>query len=143
MKSFQSSNLDLQNIRPFDASLVFDLLSNELLDESNNLKFVSWSDFDKALESDTDLYKKLKTLARDEEIIELKKFLLQADKADKEMYEENSNVVGRPNEYHEEIFHKYVPIDSKYKNAATKFNNNEVYLYRNDKKSDRQNELYK
>lgn len=120
--------------------MVFDLLSNELLDDSNNLKFVSWSDFDKALESDKELYTKLKSLASDQEINELKNFLLQADKADKELNE--NNVVGRPNDYQDDqIFHKYVPVDSHFKNKAPKYNNNEVYYYRNDKKSDGQKEI--
>lgn len=62
------------NVLPFDANLMFDLASSSTgggiahgaATAGEDLKFVSWRDFDIALESDTDLFEKLKQLAKSE-----------------------------------------------------------------------------
>lgn len=59
---------------PFDPNLMFDLATSSStgnahhggVANSDDLKFVSWRDFDIALESDTDLFEKLTQLAKSE-----------------------------------------------------------------------------
>jgi hypothetical protein len=93
------------------------------------LKFVSWNDFDKALESDTELKEKLTSISRDKEIDELKK-LIYATSDD-----ENNEVYGRPVSYNDpttnKISQKFVPYD---RNNHFKYNNmeNDVYYYNNN-----------
>lgn len=88
---------------------------------------MSWNDFDKALEADTELKDKLTSISRDKEIEELKKL--------SSVYE--NEVYGRPVSYSDamtnKIAQKFVPYD---RNNHFKYNNmeNEVYYYNNDKK---------
>ncbi|GAB0094602.1 ecdysis triggering hormone [Sergentomyia squamirostris] len=49
------------NVQPFDLRILFDILSDDLSD----LKFVSWRDFDEALEADTELFQKLALVAKE------------------------------------------------------------------------------
>lgn len=49
------------NVQPFDLRILFDLLT----DDYSDLKFVSWKDFDEALEADTDLFEKLAQVAKE------------------------------------------------------------------------------
>lgn len=44
---------------------LFNLLANESEFDESNLKFISWEDFDKAIESDTQLLKKLYELGKE------------------------------------------------------------------------------
>jgi hypothetical protein len=91
------------------------------------LKFISWNDFDRALESDSELKSKLTSISRDKEIEELKRLI---DTDDNEVY-------GRPVSYNDpttnKISQKFVPYD---RNNHFKYNNmeNEVYYYNNEGK---------
>lgn len=95
----------------------------------DDLKFVSWIDFDKALESDTELKSKLTSIAREKEIDELKKFVYKTNEADNEVY-------SHPMSYNEmspkKVYQKFVP----YGGNSYKYNNmeNEVFHYRQDTK---------
>lgn len=44
---------------------LFNLIANESEFDESNLKFISWEDFDKAIESDTQLLKKLYELGKE------------------------------------------------------------------------------
>lgn len=44
---------------------LFNLIANESDFDESNLKFISWEDFDKAIESDTQLLKKLYELGKE------------------------------------------------------------------------------
>lgn len=44
---------------------LFNLLANDSDFDESNLKFISWQDFDKAIESDTQLLKKLYELGKE------------------------------------------------------------------------------
>lgn len=56
-----------RNIQPYDSNSLFELMGNEEF-RNGAIKFISWKDFDAALESDFDLYVKLYDLAQDEGI---------------------------------------------------------------------------
>ncbi|XP_059612633.1 uncharacterized protein LOC132259105 [Phlebotomus argentipes] len=56
-----SPGKNYNNVQPFDLRLLFDILSDEISD----LKFVSWKDFDEALEADTVLFEKLAQVAKE------------------------------------------------------------------------------
>jgi hypothetical protein len=58
------------NIQPIDDKFFTDVLSDDL-PPTNDLRFVSWKDFDQALEKDVDLYRKLNSLAKNKEIEDL------------------------------------------------------------------------
>lgn len=60
------------HVQPFDSKFILDFLTDDLFIDGE-LKFVSWNDFDKALEADTGLKKKLASIARDNEVSELKR----------------------------------------------------------------------
>lgn len=51
------------NVQPFDTKFLLDLFAREHVDP-DDFKFVSWKDFDIALESDEKLFKKLIELAK-------------------------------------------------------------------------------
>lgn len=119
------------HVQPFDSKFMVDFLSDELVIGDGDLKFVSWNDFDKALESDTELYHKLTNIARDKEIEELKKLMYQTgDDYDNE-------VASRPRAYGDpstnKIYQKFIPFDGA---KQSKYNNreNEVYYYNNEVK---------
>lgn len=113
------------HVQPFDSKFMVDFLSDELF-SNGDLKFISWNDFDKALESDVELKKKLTSIARDKEIDELKK-LINNSSDDNEVY-------GRPIMYtdanNKKVYQKFIPYDSN-GNGNFKYNNmeNEVYYY--------------
>lgn len=52
-------------VQPFDMQFLFNLLANDSDFDESNLKFISWEDFDKAIESDTQLLKKLYELGKE------------------------------------------------------------------------------
>ena len=52
-------------VQPFDMQFLFNLIANESEFDQSNLKFISWEDFDKAIESDTQLLKKLYELGKE------------------------------------------------------------------------------
>lgn len=54
-----------RKVQPFDSNFLIDIISNENIN-TDDFKFVSWKDFDIALESDTELYAKLESLAKTE-----------------------------------------------------------------------------
>ncbi len=80
---------------------------------------MSWDDFDKALESDTELYDKLISLARDKEIDELKRLLYVTS--------QNKNG-GQTNK----DFQNFVPLDMDMKPYKFKNKEHEVYYYNSD-----------
>lgn len=106
-------------IQPFDSKFILDFLSDKIFaptTSKNDLKFVSWNDFDKALESDTVLYSKLMSLARDKEIDDLKRliYITYSGKGDVDSVEK-------------QVYQKFVPLD------MDKYNdNNDIYYYKND-----------
>lgn len=51
------------NVQPFDTKFLLDIFAREHLDPED-FKFISWKDFDIALESDEQLFKKLIELAK-------------------------------------------------------------------------------
>lgn len=51
------------NVQPFDTKFLMDIFAREHIDPED-FKFVSWKDFDTALESDEQLFKKLIELAK-------------------------------------------------------------------------------
>lgn len=114
------------HVQPFNSKFILDILSDEFSISDGNLKFVSWNDFDKALESDTELKNKLTSISRDKEIDELKKLIHPTSDDDNEVY-------GRPynDESASKIYQKFVPYD---KNNHFKYNNmeNDVYYYNNN-----------
>lgn len=65
------------HVQPFDTKFILDFLSNELFVDHGDLKFLSWDDLDRALESDTALKEKLSNIARDKEIYKLKQIANQ------------------------------------------------------------------
>lgn len=56
------------SVQPFDSKSLHHLLANEELTE-NDIKFISWDDFDTALESDDGLFAKLVSLANEEQSV--------------------------------------------------------------------------
>jgi hypothetical protein len=112
------------HVQPFNSKFILDFLSDDSISESD-LKFISWNDFDRALESDSELKSKLTSISRDKEIEELKRLI---DTDDNEVY-------GRPVSYNDpttnKISQKFVPYD---RNNHFKYNNmeNEVYYYNNE-----------
>lgn len=71
------------HVQPFDSKFILDFLADESFISEGDLKFVSWSDFDKALEIDPELKSKLIAIARDKEINELKKLISDSNDDDK------------------------------------------------------------
>lgn len=68
-------------VLPFDPNLMFDLATSTGNSQSgvnsDDLKFVSWRDFDIALESDTELFDKLTELAKGEEDLDMRQIEFQ------------------------------------------------------------------
>lgn len=62
-KSPDAAGASYRTVQPFDSNFLFDIVVNENMN-SDDFKFVSWKDFDIALESDRELYGKLVSLAR-------------------------------------------------------------------------------
>lgn len=95
------------------------------------MRFISWDDFDRALESDTALKSKLTSISRDKEIEELKRLIDNTNI-------DNNEVYGRPVSYTDpttnKIYQNFVPYD---KNNHFKYNNmeNEVYYYNDAKRN--------
>lgn len=54
------------SIQPFDSKSLHRLLANDAITE-NDIKFISWDDFDVALENDDGLFEKLLALANDQQ----------------------------------------------------------------------------
>lgn len=54
-----------RTVQPFDSNFLFDIVANDNVNK-DHFKFVSWQDFDVALESDTELFEKLVSLAKGE-----------------------------------------------------------------------------
>lgn len=102
-------------------------MSDELFIGEGDLKFVSWNDFDKALETDSELKKKITSIAREKEVDELKKLAYKTTDDENETY-------GRPVSYNDpsskKIYQKFIPYG--YENLNNyKYNNmeNDVYYY--------------
>lgn len=119
------------HVQPFDSKFILDFLSDEIFIGDGDLKFVSWNDFDKALESDTELKKKLTSIAREKEVDELKKLVYKTNESDNEVY-------GHPMSSYNDVspknvYQKFVPYGE---GNNYKYNNmeNEVFHYRQDTK---------
>lgn len=116
------------HVQPFDTKFILDFLSNELFVDHGDLKFLSWDDLDRALESDTALKEKLSNIARDKEIDELKQIANQMTR------DVDHEVVAYGDTSNNNIYQKYVPYEGA-KNY--KYNNNEndiFYYYTNEAK---------
>ncbi|KAJ6641335.1 hypothetical protein Bhyg_06271 [Pseudolycoriella hygida] len=61
--SKRASGVGYNNVQPFDTKFLLDMFASEHIDPED-FKFVSWKDFDIALESDEQLFKKLIELAK-------------------------------------------------------------------------------
>ena len=132
-KTFYNDAEELKNyskIQPFDSKYILDLLSNEFF-ANGGIKFVTWDDFDKALESDPEFYRKLASIAREKEINELRSLMLHS----KNDEDNEISVVGYPHAYgnptNNKIYQKFIPMEG---HKQFKYNNreNEVYQYRNN-----------
>jgi hypothetical protein len=113
------------HVQPFDSRFILDFLSDELFIGEGDLKFLSWDDLDRALETDASLKEKLSNIARDKEVEELRKFAYQMSKDD------DHEVVMRPynsDSPQSKVFQKYIPFDNP---KDFKYNNkeNDVYYY--------------
>lgn len=109
------------HVQPFDTKFIVDFLSDELFIDNGDLKFLSWDDLDRALESDSALKEKLSNIAREKKIDELKKIASQMTR------DIDHEVVS------------YIPYEGT-KNY--KYNNNEndiFYYYTNDLKRSAKN----
>jgi hypothetical protein len=121
------------HLQPFDSKFMFDFLSDEML--VGDLKFLSWDDLDKALESDSGLKQKLSSIARDKEVEELRKFAYDMNMiGDHDMY-------GLPGDRNKnnKIYQNFVPFDSQ---KSQKYNNDEndfYYYYTNEVKRNENN----
>ncbi|CAD7077963.1 unnamed protein product [Hermetia illucens] len=51
-------------IQPLDANTIYDVLTRDMLN-SHRFRFVSWKDFDRALEQDDELYDKLLSIGKE------------------------------------------------------------------------------
>lgn len=63
MTSSKRAAVGYNNVQPFDTKFLLDIFAREHIDPED-FKFVSWQDFDIALESDEQLFKKLIELAK-------------------------------------------------------------------------------
>jgi hypothetical protein len=113
------------HVQPFNSKFIVDFLSDDSISEGD-FKFISWNDFDLALEADAELKRKLTSISRDKEIEELKRLIDNTNDDDNEIY-------GRPVSYNDpttnKISQKFVPLNNHFK-----YNNmeNEVYYYTNN-----------
>lgn len=114
------------HVQPLDSKFILDFLSDELFIDDGDLKFVSWNDFDKALEFDASLKEKLTNIARDKEVHELKKI---ANK----MTRDDTDVVQYGDPGSNSIYTKFVPYEGT---KSYKYNNNEndIFYYYNEVK---------
>lgn len=109
------------HVQPFNSKFILDILSDDSISDGD-LKFISWNDFDLALEADAELKHKLTSISRDKEIEELKRLMDTAN--------DDNEVYGRPISYNDpttnKITQKFVPLNNHFK-----YNNmeNEVYYY--------------
>lgn len=132
------SELDTENfirnynlVQPFDIKVVLQsILSNDEKQQSK-LKFVSWDDFDQALQSDTQLFVKLSSIARDKEIEELKKILQEEKEAQISLGLMNGGV-GAP---------QFIPLHGSANFENNKLNGKDNYYYRADRSYE--NDFYK
>lgn len=94
-----------RTVQPFDSNFLFDIVANDNVDR-DNFKFVSWQDFDVALESDTELFEKLVSLAKGEhelhglaDKVSVEQFvpLGGADGPDGQRYREGNSIFYRMN----------------------------------------------
>lgn len=134
--SYKTFNNDVEElkyyskIQPFDSKYILDLLSDEFF-TNGGIKFVTWDDFDKALESDPEFYRKLASIAREKEINELRSLMYES----KNDEDNEVSVVGYPhalgNPSTNKIFQKFIPMEG---HKQFKYNNreNEVFQYRNN-----------
>ncbi len=67
------------NVQPFDTKFLLDIFAREHIDP-DDFKFVSWQDFDIALESDEQLFKKLIELAKSNHEVSLMNHNVNIDK---------------------------------------------------------------
>lgn len=103
-------------MQPFDSKFMIDFLTGELFAGNGDLKFVSWDDFDKALESDTGLKKKLANISQDKEIAELKNLIYSTTDNDNEVYE-------RPSTKPRKFYQKFIPYDASSMENDISYNN--------------------
>ncbi|KAG5677294.1 hypothetical protein PVAND_007063 [Polypedilum vanderplanki] len=128
------------HVQPFDSKFILDFLSDELLIGEGDLKFLSWSDLDRALENDASLKEKLSTIARDKEVEELRKFAYQMSKDD------DNEINMRPygsDRTQNKIFQKFIPYDSSSKDLKYNNKENDVYYYYSNeiKRSNKNNKI--
>lgn len=116
------------HVQPFDSDFVLDFLSDEIVVGEGELKFVSWNDFDKALESDSELKTKLTKIAREKEIEELKKFVQNANKEANESYDHSMTYNDLSPKT---VYQKFIPYGG---GNSYKYNDmeNEIFHYHQD-----------
>lgn len=107
-------NKNYNHVQPFDSKFIFDFLSDEILIGDGDLKFLSWEDLDKALESDSTLKQKLSSIARDKEVEELRKFAYDMNLID----DKDTSMTNK-------VYQKFIPYDNQRYNS----NENDVYYY--------------
>lgn len=109
------------HVQPLNPKFLTDFFSNNIICDEAELKFVSWDDLDKALESDEQLKSKLINIAFNGELDDLRKKILV-----------KSNPIGRAQPLSsQDYFQEFVPYDGdhfKYRNME-----NDAYFYRNSK----------
>jgi hypothetical protein len=114
------------HVQPFDSKFILDFLSDELFIDDGDLKFLSWDDLDRALESDATLKEKLSNIARDKEVHELKKIANQ-------MTRDDTEVVAYGDPGSNNIYTKFVPYEGT-KNYKFNNNENDIFYYYNEVK---------
>lgn len=110
------SGRNYNHVQPIDSKFLFDFLNSNDISEGD-LKFLSWDDLDRALESDGKLKQKLASIARDNEIEQLRRFAMEVHQLD-----DGKN---------RQVPHKFVPYDS---------HENDVYYYYNGINDDKRSE---
>ena len=108
------------NIQPFDSFNLYEMINNDKGSGNNlnSLKFVSWKDFDIALEQDNVLYKKLIELSHDKDL--------------EKLLNGNKNLMHIDN---------FVPLESNDVNNVNNYDTDDSYYYRTSRQKDNEKSL--
>lgn len=124
-----NEDINLYNhVQPFDSKFVLDILTDEITG-NDDFRFVTWSDFDKALDVDSELKKKLTRIAKEKEVEDLRKLVYKTSNAENNIDAAFDNAsVGK-------FYQKFVPYGNDFaKNNKYQNMENEVYFYNKDNK---------
>lgn len=116
------------HLQPFDSKFIFDFLQDEMLIGDGDLKFLSWEDLDKALESDSTLKQKLTSIARDKEVGELRKFAY-----DMNLIEDHDTFGNN------KMYQNFIPFEAQKSHLYDNNENDLYYFYTNEVKRNDKN----